>query len=78
MRSVLRDQKEISNIKSKRLEEIGYMKRNFILDNYNLSTLARGLKDSSITYANHKTTIDDIKEALKKEMDLQNFLYSEQ
>ena len=78
MRSVLRDQKEISNIKSKRLEEMGYLKRNFILDNYNLSTLARGLKEPSITYANHKTSIDDIKEALKKEMDLQNFLDSEQ
>ena len=54
------------------------MKRNFILDNQNLSTLARGLKEPSITYANHKTSIDDIKEALKKEIDLQNFLDSEQ
>ena len=54
------------------------MKRDFILDNQNLSTLARGLKEPSTTYANHKTSIDDIKEALKKEMDLQNFLDSEQ
>ena len=43
------------------------MKRDFILDNQNLSTLARGLKEPSTTYANHKTSIDDIKEALRKE-----------
>ena len=33
-----------------------------------MSTLARGLKEPGTTYASHKTSIDDIKEALKKEI----------
>ena len=33
-----------------------------------MSTLARGLKEPSTRYANYKTSIDDIKEALKKEI----------
>ena len=44
------------------------MKWNFILDNWSLSTLARGLKKPRIIYANHETSIDDIKEALEKKI----------
>ena len=38
------------------------------MDNWSLSTLARGLKKPRIIYANHETSIDDIKEALEKKI----------
>ena len=49
----------------KRVEIIDYMTRD---QNWSLRTFARRLKEFGITYINHETSVDDAKEAVKKEI----------
>ena len=59
------DLKLHANQNLKRVEIIDYMKRD---QNWSLRTFARRLKEFGITYINHETSVDDAKEAVKKEI----------
>ena len=52
----------------KRVEILDYVKRDFGEYNWSLQTLARRLKELGIIYINYKTIVDDVKEAVEKEV----------
>ena len=44
------------------------MKRDFGDYNWSLRTLARRLKELGVTYINYETSVDDVREAVEKEI----------
>ena len=50
----------------KRVEILDYMKLDFGDYDWSLRTLARHLKELSITYKNYETSANDVKEAMEK------------